>query len=342
MPQVCHNLNDAKQNLLLNGDVKIWQRNITFAFPTVDGFAADRWHIRGGGSLGTGGGNTEAVLLPGVSEGASFGMRVWVGAPIPTPNGTGVSATQTLENKESLKLYNKSASFQVKVKATGNVNQVTIKINYQTTETRVAINSNILGSISATVNSSTFTTITLPLVAIGTSMTTSGVLGVVIQATGVSSGAISDQYNGFIMEQAILVEGAPPSVFKAQFNSYAQELAACQRYYEKSYNDNVFGGTSTIVGAVIGSGSVGNFTSIGGGRPVHEREVRYKVTKRALATISVWSPSSGNIGVLRNYSDGVDYAPSAAMNSHNGFMLTQPNSEDGDDIAFHFAADSEI
>lgn len=72
------------------------------------------------------------------------------------------------------------------------------------------------------------------------------------------------------------------------FRSYGQELALCQRYYEKSYNIDVVPGTNSGPGRLIWSGSSSGSNNAFG-------QVFYKVSKRAEGTATFYT-SSGTAG----------------------------------------------
>ena len=79
--------------------------------------------------------------------------------------------------------------------------------------------------------------------------------------------------------------------------SFQQELARCQRYYEKNYD------IGTAPGAAIGVAAGGdrlyvNATSIAGGQ-----SCSFKVLKRAKPTITFYSPGSGTAGVIYSYTN---------------------------------------
>jgi hypothetical protein len=77
-----------------------------------------------------------------------------------------------------------------------------------------------------------------------------------------------------------------------EHRAYEQEMLLCQRYFEKSYDDNIAPGTGGYIThgatfyAVTTADIVGNNT--------------FKVRKRAVPTIVVYSPSTGAAGQIRN------------------------------------------
>ena len=82
---------------------------------------------------------------------------------------------------------------------------------------------------------------------------------------------------------------------------YGQELALCQRYYEKSYFPDLKPGTANINGAahiyVLGTSSV-----------VCGMTAFFANVKRAIPTVTVYSSITGNSGVMYSYSTSADRA----------------------------------
>lgn len=78
---------------------------------------------------------------------------------------------------------------------------------------------------------------------------------------------------------------------------FPQELAMCQRYYEKSYEPGFMPGANpTYAGASLGVRANGGWTVQG----------VYKVTKRAIPTVTTYSPANGTAGTIRNENLGGD------------------------------------
>lgn len=81
-----------------------------------------------------------------------------------------------------------------------------------------------------------------------------------------------------------------PTATEFERRSYGQELALCQRYYEKSYALNTAPGTNADAGNVIGR-------FFGSGDPkVH---IRFSVAKRAAPTMTFYTPA-GTLGSWRS------------------------------------------
>ena len=107
-----------------------------------------------------------------------------------------------------------------------------------------------------------------------------------------------------------------------EHRSFGDELARCQRYYQKSYDYGTAVGTASIsAGAVMTSltGSGQNYASAG--------SVKFPVQMRATPTMTVYSTASGTSGQLA--ADSTDGAGTATGTSETGAMFYRNNSSSG-------------
>lgn len=120
--------------------------------------------------------------------------------------------------------------------------------------------------------------------------------------------------------------------------SLASEIALCQRYYEKSYElDNVPGATvNDYYGALDATGGRGTSGSRGG-------SYLFKVTKRAVPTVTFWNPAVAGTQGARNSTTAVNVTGAVAINQGaNSFRIASQLGATTDDINFHFTADAEF
>lgn len=330
-------------NFLVNSAFDYWQVGTSVATTDTGGatpgivtaYQADQWYSYN--QLGAG--TIEGVLtysqVTGVTNGSKYGASFKI-----TTAGTGTFnvksaplAIQPLSNAASMSLYNNTASFGILVKALGNTNQVTLVIKYTTTEAKPDMSSGgtTLSAATCNVNSSTFTNCKLENVAIGTSMTTSGIISVAVMETGVSSGTTFDVNNGFVLEQGMLNIGSTVAPWSRQNNSPERELAACQYFYEKSYDTTVAPGTVSSAGEwalIMPSTSM-------------QAYVPFKVTKRATPTMTMYSNNSGTSGKFYDNVAAADVTGSFAVPGVNG-ALTSGTSVANHGNSFHWVADSRM
>ena len=120
-----------------------------------------------------------------------------------------------------------------------------------------------------------------------------------------------------------------------EHRSYGQELALCQRYYEKSFDTGAAPGTS-------GNGAQlaycpGNINRVYG-------TIVCRVTKRAAATYTIYS-TSGATGQMRDASAGVDIATTLTTTAGEngvGIASTAGISAVTNQIQFHYTASAEL
>lgn len=123
-----------------------------------------------------------------------------------------------------------------------------------------------------------------------------------------------------------LEEGSLATPFERK--PFQVELAMCQRYYEKSYNYDVFPGTLTFGGA---PGSIGRMA-----RP----SVSFRVEKAIVPNVTIYNPRTGASGAVDN--NGANTAVSAAEAGTTGFCLSGAIAAGTDnDIRWQWVAVSE-
>jgi hypothetical protein len=326
-------------NRLVNSNFDVWQNNTSGTLANNNsGYFPDQWYVKNG--LGTNGVITGSQTT-GVSKGALFGFGVKI-TTAPTAGQANVYETyQVLCNQDSLPFYNNNASFQVQVKAQGNVTQVGIQLFYATSEAKLttAIGSETL----VTVNSSSFVTASFLAQAVGTSQTTAGVIGVRIRPTAVSTGNLYDLNNGYIIEQAMLVVGnALPSQYVREANSFADIVARCQFFFEKSYDLTTAIGTTTTNGMLLAG-----YPNAGASSVNQRTSGAFKVTKRTVPTVSFFD-GAGNLSTCSVFNGNAvqtnNFSGTAILNpSTNCFQFDFATSSTNIySIGIHWVADARI
>lgn len=112
----------------------------------------------------------------------------------------------------------------------------------------------------------------------------------------------------------------------------ASELVACQRYYEKSYNQGTAPGTASTAGIVY-------FKSNGTN---HYEAVPFKVTKRTAPNVTLYNPNSGSSGSWRDYSASTDKTVTGSNIGESGLMVAVTSSVDGNATGGHYVAEIEL
>ncbi len=293
-------------NFLINGAFDFWQRGTSVTIAnTASTYQADKWYVKN--SLGTNGVITFSRAT-GVTAGSLYGASVQI-TTAPTGSQTnGTELYQMIENPVTPSLYNQSASFNVLVKALTNVNQVGVQFCYKTTEAKC--DSFIGSEQTCTVNTSTFANCTITNQALGTSMTTSGAVGVRIRITGVSSGNTYGLNNGFVAEQAMFNLGSTAGAFVRAGLTYGAEHYLVQRTIQKSYTQGLFQGDSS-------SNYQGAISWFEQGSTTNDIPVQLPVRMRTDSpTCNVYSPVTGTSNEIRDRNTNTDVA--ATVNDVGG------------------------
>ena len=125
-----------------------------------------------------------------------------------------------------------------------------------------------------------------------------------------------------------------------QFESFGENLARCQRYFETTFEVGTAIGASTSTGIIRSGGNQGGRTS---GRMGHG--FTYPVPKRSAPTV-VFYDNSGNSGALARIDQGSSTSSNKnatlAGGSHKSFEVTSTGDSTGDCMNYHFTADAEL
>ena len=121
-----------------------------------------------------------------------------------------------------------------------------------------------------------------------------------------------------------------------EHRSYGAELALCQRYYEIS---GTFGGVVTGRGTAGGAGNAATraFGFVGND---------FKVTKRAIPTISIQSSQSGTSGQISGYSSGTEYTVDSIggtnVNRVHSYLQTTTSMSSFEPQEYYWQASAEL
>src|SRR5690606_16712398 len=130
---------------------------------------------------------------------------------------------------------------------------------------------------------------------------------------------------------ATLQLGATAGIFSRREDS--DELAKCQRFFEKSYEQDVALATITLAGAVHFSASVaaGSYSY-----------AAYRVAKRVAASTVFYNPNSGVTGQARDITANTDRSVNSQINGFHGVSVNVTPQAANDSLAYHYAVDAEL
>jgi hypothetical protein len=334
----------AGKNAIQNGDFYINQRNFT-SNAISRGFGYDRWANEFSGGSCT---QTAQTFTPGAAPVAGYEFANYLRIVTASQSASGDYAmlTQRIENVRTYANQTVTMSFWAKA-ASG-----TPKISFEFQQ-----NFGSGGSPSAQVNTyagqATLSTswvrytitATCPSISgytIGTTANTS-FLGINFWLSAGStfntrSGSIGIQNATFDIVGIQLEAGSVATAFQTATGTIQGELAACQRYFLKSYNQETAPATA--------SNSIGNFQfqAISATPTASRANVRFPVTMRTTPTITVYSTNSGTSAKLYNEAAAVDLDALTQYTGQTGFTVYANSGTPalGNPLLVHYVASAEL
>jgi hypothetical protein len=267
----------GRRNLLINGDMQVWQRGTSF---TADGYTADRWYVDGTANFTV---SRQSSALAGYQ----YSMRVardsgqtWT---------TQVKTAQPLETVDSIPYQGQTVTLSFYAKAGANYSPTSaylvsrISTGTGTDESRANL---IAGSWTGQSNSDQNNALTTSFQRFTQTVTLSAgqtQIGVQFMFTPVGTAGANDylEITGVQLEV-----GGIPTPFERR--TYGEELRLAQRYYE------VWGGGAYAEIYVSGYAPAGVFTQA--------QFIPYKVSKRVpptFASFGTWTHTlCGNPGLI--------------------------------------------
>jgi hypothetical protein len=309
------NYKTPSQNYIINGAFDIWQRGTSFSVTSSHLYTADRWQAyRQGLTLS---------VSRQVSGLTSFQHCIRYQRPSGDTNTQSATLTYNLETIDSIPLAGKTVTLSFYARSGENFNPGPNNLVTQIfTGTGTNQNVNVTGFTNAVVAVSRGLTISSSwsrysvTATLGSSITQVGI-PFTVPFSGTAGANDWLEITGVQLE-----EGTIATPFRRNQPNIQAELAACQRYYEKSYSTATSPGTVTEDGVHRHSGS-GN----GSGR--HYVPIRFKVEKRTNGyTVNTYNPTAaGAAWITQNSAQaGLARTPLVENKSTSGMVL---NVEDG-------------
>lgn len=320
----------ARKNRLINGNFAINQRQATSV--ADDAYCLDRWYVL------TETGNVTVAQMTDVESGTPTSIKLT--QPDATPKRIGLA--QIMESINCRDLQGAAVQFSGKLKCSlsqpirfaivGNSGSVDVQT------------SDLVGNWSSTnySNNNFFQGATWPY-GVGTITPTAATwTNFSVTATLGST----NNFSVFVWTEGTLAQNGTLELARMAFKpgieivhgqshmhfDIASELVACQRYYEKSYNQGTAPGAGTDVGIVYFRANGGN----------HYQPVSFKTTKRATPNVTLYNPNSGSSGSWRDYSVPTDRTTTVYNTGESGFMVSITSSADGNATGGHYVAEIEL
>lgn len=335
-----------QRQAIINGNFDVWQRGTSFGSVAL-AYTADRWK----GNFSADGGTLPTItqnrlsLSGGEVDGSAFAY--WI-----QTNGVGTSLgansyailEQLIENgTRKLCGANKKVtlSFWARSDISGKRIGVYAGQTYGTGGLPSAgetINGNVFTLTSTwTKYTYTFTTNTLSGKTFGTDNNDSLNIAFTYMwgvdrasRVGTSTAETFVGAGNIYIAQVQLCAGDAALPFQPR--TFAEELALCQRYYEKSYQ------LSDAPGAAVVAGTFGNQSVIA--NPVFT--IPFKTRKRAVPTVTFYSYVTGASGKVRDFGASADLTVTVGNNGESQCTVNVTGTIAGNLIIGHWTAEAEL
>ena len=314
----------GSRNLIINGAMQVAQRGTSHTLSAGTGsYTLDR--VR---SQSNGGGITVSQETNAISGIGTEKMCRYTGAA----SVTGVYYVYRIESKDVAQINGNSVTFSIYIENNSGASiSPTIDYYHPTASDNFSGLTTIASSVAlGTIANGSSARLKATTDLSGTTIT-NGLMFQVNFGSALTSGTID--FTGVQLEVG---EQATPF----EHRSYGDELARCQRYYEKSYDQGTAPLTNTDNGHYTGPGVQGQ-TSTG------ELNVylHYRVTKRTAPTVTVIDRAENSGKVSR-----VDYGVALYNNQNgqadtigdSGCRVTSASGSTASGLQFHFTIDAEL
>jgi len=321
----------AGKNEIINGAFNVWQRGTSFSVPaSTNVFTADRWQAFVVGTTSTA---SQQAFTPGTAPASPYESqyfhRIATGAVT-----TYYELQQRIEDVRTFAGQSVTYSFYAKA---SNAHTAAVYINQNFGVSGSANVGTASQNISLTTSWQRFSlTFTLGSMSGKTIGASSYINPFIYYVSGTVASTNIDLW-GVQLEQ-----GSTATAFQTATGTIQGELAACQRYYQKSYSTEIAPATNTSLPGIVFSAS-GNVVNLGG-----VGQGTFKVEMRVAPTVTVYSYTSSqttrvsdNAGTDLGAASGVaNYIGTRSFEVQNGTGGTLTAAFNG--FIFHYVASAEL
>jgi hypothetical protein len=333
--------NMAGKNKIINGDFGIWQRGTSFSNPATGSFQADRWSVVWNGTGATRTISRQTFVAGNVIPGYEFNYFYRFAQSVA---GTGASYNLFQNRIEDVTTYagqTVTISFWAKAAANTNLAQLNLEQDFGTGGSPSATISNSIstGTITITTSWQRFSyTTTVPSISgktIGT--TTPGYLGFRVWVP--INETFTLDFVGFQIEA-----GSTATNFTTSTGTIQGELAACQRYYQTSFD---LGQTPAHNGSYYGEMTL---SCVNGGFNTNSYgAILFPTKMRNAPTVNIWNTRNASVSgnSARFYNSGTAYETSSidmgiTTSSSHGMTFKGTNIGSSAIVFFGYSASAEL
>lgn len=316
----------AGKNAIINGGMDFWQRGTSFTNVTIANYTADRYNINRGGDVA----GLSISRSTDVPTGFTYSMK-WQRA-----SGNTLTDTTTmyygLESADSTRFIGKTATLSLYAKAGA---------NYSGAGLSMAIGS---GTGTDAKPYQYTTTVANSVVSLSTSWTRYTLTGTfsasatqAFFATSWAPSGTAGADDSVYITGIQLEVGSTATPFSRAGGSLGGELALCQRYYNKSYPQGTYAGTSL---AYTGMYHWTTASSVSG---ANNFTIQYPVTMRSAPVVTIYAPGTGASGKMRSPSAGTDWTANTYDIGDFGCLAQIDQAVTaGYVVQFHYTANAEL
>jgi hypothetical protein len=322
------------KNFCINGGFDIWQRGTSFSSIS---YSADRWYT-------TAGSTTISRQSTNPPVGSQYYLRNTA-----TANAAASDSFTYFETSQIAPLWGRTVTISVKVRRNATFTaDVFFRLDKSstvdatgaaafTTMTPISgSNGTNIGEPNASITTGTgasnwttlYRTYELP-----NDGTANSIRVIVYQGATVPSGSVLD------IAQVQVEAGSVATPFSRAGGTIQGELAACQRYFSKSYNQSAAPGSATFEGFVYSGGNAVNTTGYLGA------EITYPVRMRIAPTLTTYDAAytGGRVSrVAPAVADQNNITPTTAFNSEKGCLVQSSSGNNLSGLGFQWTASAEL
>jgi len=302
------NVRSGRKNLIINGGFDVWQRGTSFSGSSE--YSSDRWKTQTSGNVGT---TTRTTDAPDTSR---YATKVAI-----TGTAAFMQLGQQTEFANFHSMRGKTVTLSFWAKGVGITSLNSRMRQGTTTEDEVAV----FGAPTLSVQTKTINTTWQKFTHTFTIGANATAISTDFSAAPLVSG------NEIYIAQVQLELGSVATDF--EHRSYGEELALCQRYFEKSYNSTAVPGIASIQ---PGWASTFNNASSSAQAP----GPTFKVTKRNNPTIVTYNAVTGASGKAYRVSDAGNKTITVSHVGQSAIGYINVPSSNG--YYYHYTADSEL
>jgi hypothetical protein len=285
----------AGKNKIINGDFGIWQRGTSFTDPAGGTYFTDRFRTSYDGTAPTSRTYSQQTFTSGTAPVAGYEGRFFARTAITTKgSNTRAGLTQLIEDVRTFAGQTVTLSFYAKCDTarTGSIQMVQ---QFGTGGSPSAVVTFNDSSVSFTSSWARYTlTVAVPSIS-GKTLGTNNDSSVAITLFHTSANGSTFDVWGVQVEAA-----QTASNFQTATGTLQGELAACQRYYQKSYSQATAPATaSTTIGSNL-------YVTVAATAITNRSTVRLPVTMRTVPTVTIYSTNSGTAAKIFVESTAVD------------------------------------